>query len=92
MLVLINVATIFPLWPGNFGLVQIAVALPLVNYGVAYAHGVAFGDRPAGDRGVASASASASSSSRAKGCRTRRCSDMDDRDEDIARGRDASGA
>jgi uncharacterized membrane protein YbhN (UPF0104 family) len=43
VLVLMNVATIFPLWPGNFGLVQIAVALPLVNYGVAYAHGVAFG-------------------------------------------------
>ncbi len=43
VLVLINVATIFPLWPGNFGLVQIAVAIPLVNYGVAYAHGVAFG-------------------------------------------------
>ena len=43
VLVLINVATIFPLWPGNFGLVQIAVALPLVSYGVAYAHGVAFG-------------------------------------------------
>jgi hypothetical protein len=43
VLVLINVATIFPLWPGNFGLVQIAVALPLVNYGVAYPRGVAFG-------------------------------------------------
>jgi uncharacterized protein (TIRG00374 family) len=43
VLVLINVATIFPLWPGNFGLVQAAVALPLVNYGVAYAHGIAFG-------------------------------------------------
>jgi len=43
VLVLMNVATIFPLWPGNFGLVQIAVALPLVNYNVAYAHGVAFG-------------------------------------------------
>jgi uncharacterized protein (TIRG00374 family) len=43
VLVLMNVATIFPLWPGNFGLVQIAVAIPLVNYGVAYAHGVAFG-------------------------------------------------
>ena len=26
VLVLINVATIFPLWPGNVGLVQIAVA------------------------------------------------------------------
>jgi uncharacterized protein (TIRG00374 family) len=43
VLVLINVATIFPLWPGNFGLVQIAIAFPLTNYGVAYAHGVAFG-------------------------------------------------
>jgi uncharacterized membrane protein YbhN (UPF0104 family) len=43
VLVLINVATIFPLWPGNFGLVQIAVAIPLRNYGVDYAHGVAFG-------------------------------------------------
>jgi len=43
VLVLINVATIFPLWPGNFGLVQIAIALPLTNYGVPYARGVAFG-------------------------------------------------
>ena len=43
VLVLINVATIFPLWPGNFGLVQIAVAFPLVNYGVPYARGFAFG-------------------------------------------------
>jgi uncharacterized membrane protein YbhN (UPF0104 family) len=43
VLVLINVATIFPLWPGNVGLVQAAVALPLVNYGVAYARGFAFG-------------------------------------------------
>lgn len=43
VLVLINIATIFPLWPGNFGLVQIAVAIPLRNYGVDYAHGVAFG-------------------------------------------------
>jgi uncharacterized protein (TIRG00374 family) len=43
VLVLMNVATIFPLWPGNFGLLQIAVAFPLTNYNVAYAHGVAFG-------------------------------------------------
>jgi uncharacterized protein (TIRG00374 family) len=43
VLVLMNVATIVPLWPGNVGLVQIAVATPLVNYGIAYAHGVAFG-------------------------------------------------
>jgi uncharacterized membrane protein YbhN (UPF0104 family) len=43
VLVLMNVATIFPLWPGNVGLVQAAVALPLVQYGVAYGHGFAFG-------------------------------------------------
>jgi uncharacterized membrane protein YbhN (UPF0104 family) len=43
VLVLMNVATIFPLWPGNVGLVQAAIALPLTQYGVAYAHGVAFG-------------------------------------------------
>jgi uncharacterized protein (TIRG00374 family) len=43
VLVLMNVATIFPLWPGNVGLVQAAVALPLVQYGVAYADGFAFG-------------------------------------------------
>jgi uncharacterized protein (TIRG00374 family) len=43
VLVLMNVATIFPLWPGNFGLLQIAIAFPLVNYHVAYAHGFAFG-------------------------------------------------
>ena len=51
VLVLINVATIFPLWPGNFGLVQIAIALPLVNYGVPYAQGRRLRRRPAGDRG-----------------------------------------
>jgi uncharacterized protein (TIRG00374 family) len=43
VLLLMNVATIFPLWPGNFGLVQAAVALPLVQYGVGYAKGFAFG-------------------------------------------------
>jgi glycosyltransferase 2 family protein len=43
VLVLINVATIFPLWPGNVGLVQAAVALPLVRYGVPYPRGFAFG-------------------------------------------------
>lgn len=43
VLVLMNVATIIPLWPGNFGLVQAAVAVPLRNYGVAYATGFAFG-------------------------------------------------
>jgi uncharacterized protein (TIRG00374 family) len=43
VLVLMNVATIFPLWPGNVGLLQAAVALPLVPYGVPYARGFAFG-------------------------------------------------
>ncbi|HEX9415191.1 MAG TPA: lysylphosphatidylglycerol synthase transmembrane domain-containing protein [Gaiellaceae bacterium] len=43
VLVLMNVATIFPLWPGNIGLTQAAIALPLVQYGVAYARGFAFG-------------------------------------------------
>jgi hypothetical protein len=38
-----NVATIFPLWPGNVGLVQAAVALPLLAYGIDSAHGIAFG-------------------------------------------------
>jgi uncharacterized membrane protein YbhN (UPF0104 family) len=44
VLVLMNVATLFPLWPGNIGLVQAAVALPLSRYyGVAKAKGIAFG-------------------------------------------------
>jgi glycosyltransferase 2 family protein len=42
VLLLMNVATIFPLWPGNIGLLQAAVALPLVQYGVSYARGFAF--------------------------------------------------
>ena len=43
VLLLMNVATIFPLWPGNIGLLQAAVALPLVQYGVPYGTGFAFG-------------------------------------------------
>ena len=43
VLLLMNVATIFPLWPGNVGLLQAAVALPLVPYGVAYGTGFAYG-------------------------------------------------
>jgi hypothetical protein len=43
VLLLMNVATIFPLWPGNVGLLQAAVALPLRQYGVAYGTGFAFG-------------------------------------------------
>ena len=43
VLLLMNVATIVPLWPGNVGLVQAAIALPLVQYGVPYGTGFAFG-------------------------------------------------
>jgi uncharacterized membrane protein YbhN (UPF0104 family) len=43
VLVLVNVAILFPLWPGNVGLLQVAVAVPLGWYGVAYANGLAFG-------------------------------------------------
>jgi uncharacterized protein (TIRG00374 family) len=43
VLVLMNIATIVPLWPGNIGLVQAAVAFPLRNYGVAYPVGFAYG-------------------------------------------------
>jgi len=43
VLVLIDVATIFPLWPGNIGLLQAAIALPLRSYGVPYGKGFAFG-------------------------------------------------
>jgi uncharacterized membrane protein YbhN (UPF0104 family) len=43
VLALVNLAILFPLWPGNVGLLQATVALPLVSYGVSYAHGIAFG-------------------------------------------------
>lgn len=37
-----NLATLFPLWPGNIGLFQATVALPLVAYGVPYSTGLLF--------------------------------------------------
>ncbi len=43
VLLLMNVATVFPFWPGNVGLLQAAIALPLVQYGVDYGTGFAFG-------------------------------------------------
>jgi glycosyltransferase 2 family protein len=43
VLLLINVVTIFPFWPGNVGLVQVAIASALVGYGVSYSLGVAYG-------------------------------------------------
>jgi glycosyltransferase 2 family protein len=43
VLVMMNVAMAFPFWPGNVGLVQAAVALALLPYGVSYGRGVLFG-------------------------------------------------
>ncbi len=44
VLLVINVVTIFPFWPGNVGAVQLAIAAPLsASYGIAYATGVAYG-------------------------------------------------
>jgi uncharacterized protein (TIRG00374 family) len=43
VLLLMNVVTIFPFWPGNVGLVQVAIASALAGYGVAYSTGVAYG-------------------------------------------------
>jgi uncharacterized membrane protein YbhN (UPF0104 family) len=43
VLLLMNVVTIFPFWPGNVGLVQVAIASALVGYDVPYSVGVAYG-------------------------------------------------
>jgi uncharacterized membrane protein YbhN (UPF0104 family) len=43
VLVLVNLAILFPLWPGNVGVLQAAVALPLGAYAVDYGHAIAFG-------------------------------------------------
>ena len=43
VLLLMNVVTIIPFWPGNVGLVQVAIATALVGYGVPYSTGVAYG-------------------------------------------------
>jgi uncharacterized membrane protein YbhN (UPF0104 family) len=43
VLLLMNVVTIIPFWPGNVGLVQVAIASALVGYDVPYATGVAYG-------------------------------------------------
>lgn len=43
VLLLMNVVTIFPFWPGNIGLVQVAIASALVGYGVSSSVGVAYG-------------------------------------------------
>jgi len=43
VLLMMNVVTLFPLWPGNIGLLQAAIALPLRNYGVPAARAIAYG-------------------------------------------------
>jgi len=43
VLLLMNVATVFPFWPGNVGLLQAAIAFPLRQYSVPVGTGVAFG-------------------------------------------------
>jgi hypothetical protein len=43
VLLMMNVVTIIPFWPGNIGLVQAAIAVSLAQYGVPYAKGFAFG-------------------------------------------------
>jgi uncharacterized membrane protein YbhN (UPF0104 family) len=42
VLLLMNVVTIFPFWPGNVGIVQVTLASALTRYGVAYPVGFAF--------------------------------------------------
>ncbi len=43
VLVIMNLVMVFPLWPGNIGLVQAAIALSLLPYGVSYGRGFAYG-------------------------------------------------
>jgi len=43
VLLLMNVVTIIPFWPGNVGIVQVAIASALIGYGVSYSLGVAYG-------------------------------------------------
>ncbi len=43
VLVLMNITLILPLWTGNIGLLQAAIALPLIGYGVSYSRGFACG-------------------------------------------------
>ncbi len=43
VLLMMNVVTVFPFWPGNVGLVQAAIAVSLAQYGVAYGRGFAYG-------------------------------------------------
>jgi uncharacterized protein (TIRG00374 family) len=42
VLLLMNVVTIFPFWPGNVGLPQVVIATALTGYGVRYGRGFAY--------------------------------------------------
>jgi hypothetical protein len=43
VLAVMNVALVLPLWPGNLGVLQAAIAVPLVAYGVPLPRAIAFG-------------------------------------------------
>ena len=43
VLAVMNVALILPLWPGNVGLQQAAIVIPLAAYGVAHSRAIAYG-------------------------------------------------
>jgi uncharacterized membrane protein YbhN (UPF0104 family) len=43
VLAVMNVALILPLWPGNVGLQQTAILIPLTAYGVGHSKGIAYG-------------------------------------------------
>jgi uncharacterized membrane protein YbhN (UPF0104 family) len=43
VLAVMNVALILPLWPGNVGLQQAAILVPLATYGVPHSSAIAFG-------------------------------------------------
>jgi uncharacterized protein (TIRG00374 family) len=44
VLLVMNVVTVLPLWPGNnVGALQVAIAIALIDYGVSKARGIAFG-------------------------------------------------
>src|SRR5439155_914910 len=43
VLAVMNVALILPLWPGNVGLQQVAIVVPLAAYGIGHSRGVAYG-------------------------------------------------
>ena len=43
VLAVMNVALVLPLWPGNLGVLQAAIAIPLTAYGVPLPRAIAYG-------------------------------------------------